>query len=209
MRTLFLMLVMAAPANAATILIATESNRTTSGSVPVPQAIRFVVRSADASQLLSELVIPGVTPADSGRTWTITAANAADYGYDWATAQAAFQNPLDNRFGVALNNPSSTNVLASKVETCQPDRCVHDFMLQQIDIELVTFFTAPTGTVRNTRATITGTGILVPEPASWLLTAVCLAAVRANGRQRKDQPSHKPRGKGNGRTVFANDGHGK
>ena len=144
--------------------------------------------------IATEWVIPNVTIADIGRTWTLTAANAASNGFDWSILQTAALNfdsllySTSNHWGVEFGTLSfpgrvSANRFYGQLYDINgnPSQLRPRFTtVDRIEIKLEEFYTVPIGSIIRFRSTLTGEGTFVPvhEPASWLMLCVGLATIR-------------------------------
>jgi hypothetical protein len=179
---LFVTVVIASPAKATPIYYQLGYNLHQPAPDP-PANVHFTVGHV-AQQYAFDLL--GLVPSDAPRTWTVNAANAASFGFDWAGASAAFTDPTSSMSWTTGSGASSFGQTTTLEFPVPVDPSIHliysaehveDFALDHIDASLVEYGFG--GFEIGFRAF--GDATIIPEPTSLKLAFVGLMALFVHG----------------------------
>jgi hypothetical protein len=183
LRTLLLTLLLAASAQATGIYFRAGSDVPHQPAPDPPANVHFSV-GHPGQQYGFDLT--GLMPFTAPRDWTVNAANAASFGFDWVGASAAFTDPTSNMewtvgTGAALFGQGTTLQFPVPVDPTinifYGSEHIENFVLDHIDASLVAY--GFNGFEMDFRAY--GDATIVPEPASLGLALLGLVALHAHG----------------------------
>ena len=188
--TLTLAVLLAAhQAAAATLSFSRQVQLGGGAAQPPPLTVRWELENInDAMAAPYTFAITGLTPANSGQSWTVDASNAASYGLDWPAAVAASET-TDWRFvDVILGGFDSTGYFIHGDELLPPGQTLTSFSLARVIIDLVNYQHNGQSSSLNdlvVRVTTEGEGTTIPEPGGLaIMTGASLAILGVRRRPR-------------------------
>jgi hypothetical protein len=168
MRTLLLLALLAAPAQAGTISVTIGgTTRNSAGLLSAPRTAAFDLgphSNEFPHPILTSWEIPDVMPSDQPRMWTVSEETAS--GFDWELIENAVVNDRTGYSYRARFIDGSWSGWPELGESVNPGYVMFD--LEAIEFHLDYFVSSPAGSAARWHVELVGEGIIVPEP--WGLT---------------------------------------
>lgn len=171
-------------ASAQLVPVSLEVFTAVSDSPTPPTTIGWIIVERDSfgGAILQSirLSIPDVVPTDEGMTWTINAANAASFGFDFARVDELLDNPVLRYHSVCwtaegcFSDQSLLREINGETQFVEPTMPLMN--LDRIELTLDVYRHSAVANLRSfmLSARVIGEAILIPEPSSAMLLLGCV-----------------------------------